>query len=146
MFGFGKKQPEKKDDKTAISQTQLASECLNIIWRTKEETFKELSSELAERWDIKYQHAGQLMFFLEASAYDADFMGYNMGFIFGMGQAYTKSDEFCYEALHQFVLGYEKTISNYIDQLNLQQNPKPYSELFSVALEDKVLVDSENGS
>ena len=140
-----KKQKESGGGET-ISKSQLASECLNVIWKVQEAAFKELSSDLTDQMDITYQNAGHLMFFLEASAYDADFMGYNMGFVFGVGQANGLDDKSCYEILHLLIKGYEKTLANYIDQLGLQHNPRPYSELFADAIEEKVLVESEDGS
>ena len=146
MFGFGKKKKDSGGGGGKISQSQLAHECLKVIWATQEEAFNELSTELADHWEVTYQHAGHLMFFLEASAYDADFMAYNMGFVFGMGQAHGQDDKFCYEALHLLINGYEKTLSNYVDQLSLQHNPTPYSELFADAIEEKVLLVSDDGS
>ena len=146
MFGFGKKKQENGGGGGKITHSQLAGECLKVIWQAQEESFNALSAELVEQWEVTYQNAGHLMFFLEATAYDADFMAYNMGFVFGMGQAYGQDDKFCYETLHLLINGYEKTLSNYVDQLQLQHNPTPYSELFAGALEDKIFVESEDGS
>jgi hypothetical protein len=147
MLGFGKKKKQESGgEQGTISHGQMAKESLEVIWQTQEESFNELSTELVDNWEVTYQHAGHLMFFLEASAYDADFMAYNMGFVFGMGQAYGQDDKFCYEALHLLIRGYEKTLANYVEQLQLQHNPKSYSELFAGAIEGKVLVESENGS
>lgn len=143
MFGFGKK---KKSQSMTITAAVIAGDSNNAIWKTKGEVFTDFDKRLIRDFEVVYKSAGHLMFFLEATAYDADFMGYGMGFVFGMGQAHSKNEEFCHEALPIFVQAYEKTISNYVDKLGLAHNPKPYGELFMGALRDNVLVESENGS
>lgn len=145
MFGFGKKNKSSGDD-SSITQSQMAAIALEAIWKKKQEAFKEFSAVNIKHKKTKYEFSGHIMFFLEATPYDADFMGYNQGFIFGLGQAFQKDDEFCSQALVIMIDGYEKTIAEFVDMLELQHNPKPYSDLFFQAVEDNIFVDSENGS
>jgi len=124
----------------------IAGESLEVIWEIKKEAFQKLSKELIERKNVTYQNSGHLIFFLKAEPYSADFMAYCMGFIFGMVQAHEEDEKVCYKALSLFAQGYQKTIENYINQLNLQHNPKSYYDIFMRELAEKKIFESENGS
>ena len=146
MFGFGKKKQKDLQQQNEATANLIAGVSIQIIWAVKEEYFQDFSDRLKRDYGSTYDDAGTACFFLEATPYDADFMAYGLGFIRGMIQAYGKDESCNGLALVQFISGYEKTLSIFVDALGLKHNPKSYSELFMEALDNDVLTDSENGS